>query len=115
MSEAQQPPFPPLGAIVSFQASPDSMALLVPAQEPGKPLRAFCGEVVTVKPMQHYQPGNIPTAAVVCRGRTGRQVTIDGVACDLRVHESWAEALAACEAFNRSTAAALPVAAKAKG
>lgn len=104
------PPFPPVGAFVTFCVTPDSMALRLPSQEPkGTPLRCFAGKVVKVAPMQPYGPGKIPTAAVTVEGfATKLRVVIDGAACDLKAWGSRDAALAEVGRFNRSVAAGLP-------
>lgn len=78
--------------IVSFVANPDSVALGLPLCDTTKKMAMFFGTVVGVAPMQPHGKGKVPTAAVTVRGKTGRKVTIDGAACYLAEHASFAEA-----------------------
>lgn len=80
-----------MGRWISFLVEPGSAGMLVP--NPGR-ARA-CGEVIGVKPMANCQPGNVPTAAVTVRGRSGRTMVVDFSACFARVHATQAEAVAA--------------------
>jgi hypothetical protein len=90
-----------VGAIVTFDVTAESLALGLPAQEAGKRLRRFVGEVVDNQPMQPFGPGAIPTRAVSIRGKTGKTVTVDGVAVDLKEWSGWTSANAACKDFNQ--------------
>lgn len=100
--------FPPKGAIVTFVSARGSLELGVPVPvdsvfDPKAVMAA--GTVVNVKPMEPFGPGKIPTAAVTIKGRSGKTVTVDGVACRVEARDTWDEALAACQAFNRPPSA----------
>lgn len=105
--------FPAIGAVVTFESDADSLALGLPKpvdfSAPLDRRLCVCGTVLEVRPMDPVHPGNVPTAAVVVRGRTGKEVTIDGAGCLLKVHATWAEALAEVKRCNGSKPAALPV------
>lgn len=104
--------FPPIGGIVTFESDAASLALGVPSPvDFNAPLDrrvCVCGTVVAVQPMTPTGSGKVPTAAVTVRGRTGREVTIDGAACLLKVWPTWAEALAELARCNRSKPRGLP-------
>lgn len=102
MDSDTTPPFPRVGAIVTFTCSAASMALRLPQQEPGEPLHCYVGKVTKVAPMKPYGPGKIPTAAVTVQGRTGLFVVVDGVAVDLMDWPSWGAAQEAAARFNHS-------------
>lgn len=104
--------FPAVGSIVTFESDADSLALGVPKpvdfSAPLDRRLCVCGTVVAVKPMAPTGPGKVPTAAVTVRGRTGKEVVIDGAACLLKVWGTWGEAIAETKRCNRSTPAPLP-------
>jgi len=85
------------GTIVSFQADPASMALLVPTAGSVR----FCGEVIETKPIVPFGPGKIPNVCCKVRGKTGKEVSIDFVGLFGAVHESWKEAEASVKEANR--------------
>jgi hypothetical protein len=81
-----------MGRWLSFYVEPGSAGMLVPV--PGR--ARVCGEVIAVKPMANCQPGNVPTAAVTVRGRSGKTMVIDFSASFARVHGDQAAAVLAC-------------------
>lgn len=94
-------PWPPIGSIVTFDATPSTLAHGLPLQEPGTRLQRFAGEVVGNQPMKPYGTGAIPTRAVSIRGRVSKKVVVvDGAGTDLKEWPSWTEADKACQDFN---------------
>ena len=61
MDSDTTPPFPRVGAIVTFTCSAASMALRLPQQEPGEPLHCYVGKVTKVY-------GKAPVVAVTGDG-----------------------------------------------
>src|SRR5690554_5102224 len=98
--------FPAPGTIVTFTAAKGSLALGLPAPVDSvfDPVaQTVAGTVVRTQPAPPHGPGAIPNAYVTVQGRSGKQVTIDAVACHLRTWASWDEALAEVARLNRAT------------
>ena len=104
--------FPPLGAVVTFEADRAALELGAPVpvryDHPLDRLVCVAGTVVEVKPMEPHGAGKVPTVAVTIECRTKKRVTIDGAGCYLRVWPGWTEALAEVARCNGSTTAHSP-------
>jgi hypothetical protein len=63
--------------------------------EPEAEGQKICGEIIDVKPLPNFEPGNIPDCMVTLRGRTGRTKSLSLVAHYAVIHESASDAIAA--------------------
>jgi len=55
--------------------------------------KPLLGAVVSITPLPPTERGNLPTAAVLVRGRSGKEATIDFTECRTQVFEHWKAAM----------------------